>query len=124
MTPDAWACEYLGLWPDALEDSTLVDAWTAAAVPPADLELAAGLVFAVELDEDRETAVIVAAAAGAGGRIDLELLEHRPHGSWLGPRVAELVDRWAPAAVDLRRRRTGRRPGARTRRRRDERRHR
>jgi hypothetical protein len=99
MSPDAWACEYLGLWPDALEDSTLVDAWTAAAVPPADLELSDGLVFAVELDEDRATAQIVAAAAGAGGRIDLELLEHRPHGSWLGPRVAELVDRWAPAAV-------------------------
>ncbi len=99
MKPDDWACEYLGLWPDALEDSVLVDAWNAAAVPPAELELAAGLVFAVELDEDRETAVIVAAAAGAGGRIELELLEHRPHGSWLGPRVAELVDRWAPAAV-------------------------
>jgi len=99
MKPDAWACEYLGLWPDALEDSTLVDAWTAAAVPPDQLELAAGLVFGVELDEDRATAVIVAAAAGAGGRIDLELLEHRPHGSWLIPRLAELVDRWAPAAV-------------------------
>ena len=36
MSPDAWACEYLGLWPDALEDTALVDAWTAAAVAPAD----------------------------------------------------------------------------------------
>src|SRR5881628_763322 len=99
MSPDDWACQYLGLWPEALVDSSLVDAWTAAAVPPSSLELAAGLTFAVELDEDRQTACVVAAAAGAGGRIELELLEHRPHGSWLGPRVAELVDRWAPAAV-------------------------
>ena len=99
MDPDAWACEYLGLWPDALVDSTLVDAWQASAVDPGSLELDTGLVFGIELDEDRETAVITAAAAGAGGRIELELLEHRPHGSWLVPRVAELVDRWAPAAV-------------------------
>jgi len=99
MNPDAWACEYLGLWPDALEDSTLVDAWTAGTVAPGSLELADGLTFGIELDEERETAVIVAAAAGAGGRLELELLEHRPHGSWLVPRVAELVDRWAPAAI-------------------------
>lgn len=99
MSPDAWACEYLGLWPDALIDSVLVDAWDAGAVDPGTLELDTGLTFAVELDEDRETAVIVAAAAGAGGRTEIELLEHRPHGSWLVPRVAELVDRWAPGAV-------------------------
>jgi hypothetical protein len=99
MDPDAWACEYLGLWPDALEDTPLVDAWLAAQVDVGSLELTAGLVFGIELDENREIAVITAAAAGAGGRIELELLEHRPHGSWLVPRVAELVDRWAPAAV-------------------------
>ena len=96
MKPDIWACEYLGLWPEALIDSKLVDGWTSSAVPV--LELGAGLTFAVELDEDRETAMIVA-VADAGGRIGVELLEHRPHGSWLAPRLAELVDRWAPAAV-------------------------
>jgi hypothetical protein len=97
MTPDSWACEYLGWWPEALIDSALVDAWTAGAVPV--LELGAGLTFAVELDEQRSTAMIVAVADAGDGRLAVELLEHRPHGSWLGPRVAELVDRWAPGAV-------------------------
>ena len=96
MTPDSWACEYLGWWPEALQDSALVDAWTSSATPT--LELGAGLTFAVELDEARATSLIVA-VADAGGRLGIELLEHRPHGSWLAPRIAELVDRWAPAAV-------------------------
>jgi hypothetical protein len=98
MSADTFAAEYLGLWPEALVDSTLLDAWQAAdAAGPVDL--GDGLVLAVELDEAREIAVIVAVAGAGDGRIGIELLEHRPHGPWLGRRIAELVDRWAPAAV-------------------------
>lgn len=97
MTPDTFAAEYLGWWPETLIDSTLVDAWTAHA---AGVDLADPVVFAVEVDEEREWCDIVAVGAGGpdGGQV-VELVERRPHGPWVGPRLAELVERWSPLAV-------------------------
>ena len=100
MRPDDWRCEYLGWWPETLTDGALIDAWAAAATPPP-VDLGAGVVFAVEVDESRDTASIVAAGAGVDGRVAVELVEHRAHGRWVGPRLAELVDAWAPIAVAL-----------------------
>jgi hypothetical protein len=96
MEPAAFAAEYLGIWPASLVDSVFVDAWartesTAALVDP--------VTFALEVDEDRTTAVIVAAAADDAGRVQTEVIDHRPHGTWILPRLLELCARWDPAAV-------------------------
>ena len=97
MNPDDWACEYLGWWPEALVDSVLVDAWNAASSPAVDV--GPGPVFALEIDEPRDVASIVAVGTGPDGRLAIELVDHRPHGRWVAARVVELVDRWGPAAV-------------------------
>jgi len=96
MTADQFRCEYLGWWPETLADSTLIDAWTAA---PTTAELGDPVVFAVEVDEDRATAAIVAVGVDDTGRLAVELVEHRPHGPWVAPRVAELCERWSPLAL-------------------------
>jgi len=96
MAPDAFACEYLGWWPETLVDTVLVDAWLAGV---ADVALVDPVVFALEVDEDRTTASIVAAGSGGDDRVVVELVEHRPHGPWVGPRLVELAERWSPMAV-------------------------
>lgn len=96
MAPDAFAAEYLGRWPESLIDTALVDAWAAGT---AAVDLGDPVVFAVEVDEDRETTSIVAVGDGPAGDIVVELIEHRAHGPWVGPRLAELVERWSPLAV-------------------------
>lgn len=96
MTPDVFGAEYLGWWPETLVDSTLVDAWRAA--PEVD-QLVDPIVFALEVDDDRTTATIVAAGAADGGRLAVEVVDHRPHGSWVAPRLAELCERWSPVGL-------------------------
>lgn len=97
MTPDVFAAEYLGWWPETLVDARLLEAFGAGARPG--LELGGGIVFAVEVDEDRETAVIVAAADGPDGATALELIDARAMGPWVAPRLVELCERWGPLAV-------------------------
>ena len=96
MPPDVFGAEYLGWWPETLVDTVLVDAWLAGF---ADVALADPVVFALEVDEDRTTASIVAAGTGPDGRVVVELVDHRPHGPWVGPRLVELAERWSPMAV-------------------------
>lgn len=97
MSPDGFACEYLGWWAEQLVDTALIDAWTGRA---ADVDLADPIVFAVEVDEEREWCDIVAVGGGGpDGGIVVELIEHRPHGPWVGPRLAELAERWSPLAI-------------------------
>jgi hypothetical protein len=96
MAPDVFAAEYLGWWPESLVDSTLVDAWHHAPVVD---QLVDPVVFAVEVDEDRTTASIVAVGTAADGRLAVELVEHRPHGPWVAPRLVELCERWDPIAL-------------------------
>lgn len=96
MTPDQFRCEYLGWWPETLADSSLTDAWAAAPVVD---ELLDPIVFAVEVDEDRTTASIVACGNTRDGRLAVELVEQRPHGPWVAPRLIELCERWDPVAL-------------------------
>ena len=96
MTPDQFRCEYLGWWPESLADSTLVDAWAKA---PVAVDLADPIVFAVEVDEDRTMATVVAVGGAQLGRQAVELVEYRAHGAWLGPRLVELCERWSPVAL-------------------------
>ena len=97
MTPDAFAAEYLGWWPETLVDDTLVDAWARGELERA--ELTDPVVFALEVDEDRTTCAIVAAGSSSSGATVVELIEHRSHGPWVGPRLVELCEAWNPAAL-------------------------
>lgn len=96
MPPDRFAAEYLGVWPEALVDHVLVDAFTATTDPKA--TLADPVVLALELSLDRDRFVIVA----AGGRdrgATVEVIEDRPHGTWVVPRVGQLAREHHAAAV-------------------------
>jgi hypothetical protein len=97
MPADTFAAEYLGIWPAVLIDRQLVDAWAAAgeAEPP---PLTDPIIFALETTIERDRTVIVA-AGNVAGRIGLELVDDRPHGEWVGPRLAELAARWHPAGL-------------------------
>jgi hypothetical protein len=96
MSPDRFAAEYLGVWPEAMVDTVLVDAWNRGT--DAGAELVDPVVLALELSLDRDRLVIVA-AGGRDGRCTLEVIEDRPHGPWVTGRVGELARRWHAAAV-------------------------
>lgn len=93
MTPDVFAAEYLGWWPEARIDAELVEAWADCTDPRAGV--AGDVVFALETTLDRDRTVIV--AADTTGCV--ELVDDRVHGPWVPARLAELVDRWHPLAV-------------------------
>lgn len=101
MTPTDFAVEYLGIWPEALVDLELLDAWHANVDPHA--APAHPLVFALETTEARDRTVIVAAGPPAGQphRTVVELVEDRDHagGQWIAPRLLELADRHQPTAL-------------------------
>jgi hypothetical protein len=97
MDPDTFAAEYLGIWPETLTDAALVAGWSAGIDPAA--APANPVILAVEISIDRTRAVIVAAGDNPDGRVALELIEDRPHGPWLVPRLAELCRDQYPAAL-------------------------
>jgi hypothetical protein len=97
MGPDRFAAEYLGVWPEAMVDHVLVDAFAATTDPAA--ALADPIVIGLELSLDRDRFVIVAAGGRAAGGCVLEVVEDRPHGPWVVPRVAELARTHHAAAV-------------------------
>ena len=97
MDPDTFAAEYLGIWPETMVDAKLVAGWAAGIDPTA--APANPVILAVEISIDRTRAVIVAAGDGADGRCAGELLEDRPHGPWLIPRLGEICRAHYPSAL-------------------------
>jgi hypothetical protein len=97
MPPDRFAAEYLGVWPEAMVDHALLDAFTATTDPTA--ELADPIVIGLELSLDRDRFVIVAAGGRDTRGATIEIIEDREHGPWVVPRVAELAHRHHAAAV-------------------------
>lgn len=97
MTPDTFASEYLGVWPEARVDAALVDAWAASTNPHA--QLVGWPAFAVETSLDRDRTVIAAAGADEHGRLVVEVVEDRAHGPWLDDRLAQLCADHHPLAV-------------------------
>jgi len=98
MPPDRFAAEYLGVWPEAMVDNALVDAFAATADPAA--VLGSPVVLGLELSIDRDRFVIVAAGTDPAGRgCVLEVVEDRPHGPWVVGRVGELARAHRVAAV-------------------------
>lgn len=98
MAPDVFAAEYLGWWAGTLVDARLVDAWAAAVTTWPTPTLGDPVTLAVELDEDRERAVIVAVGAHRAGAA-VELVAAGPVGPWIVPRLVELTDAHNPVAV-------------------------
>ena len=97
MDRDTFGTEYLGLWPSTVDDGDLVGAWAASvdqAATPGEQ-----VVFGVETSIDRDRTWIVAAGHGPDGRVVVELVDDRPHGPWVGDRLAQLCDTHAPLAV-------------------------
>ena len=95
MSPSRFRAEYLGLWPEAMVDGELVEAWNLDYGSPT---LPDPVAFGVEVDERREWSAIVA-AGGAGARPVVELVEYRRHGPWLVPRLHDLCARHSPVGV-------------------------
>jgi len=97
MPPDRFAAEYLGVWPEAMVDHVLLDAFTEGTDPA--VVVADPIVLGLELSLDRDRFVIVAAGGRGPGGCVLEVVEDRPHGTWVVPRVAELARQHHAAAV-------------------------
>lgn len=56
------------------------------------------VVFAVDTTPERSHSAI-SVASPVGNATHVEVIDHRPGTSWVAPRIAELVERWAPKAV-------------------------
>jgi hypothetical protein len=100
MPPDMFAAEYLGVWPEALVDHELVDAFATTIDPNA--APANPIVIGLELSIDRKRFVIVVAGTDrtrTGRDCVIEIVEDREHGTWVVPRVAQLVREHRAAAV-------------------------
>ena len=87
MSTSGFCSEYLGIWAESLRDTQLVDAWDRNTDQAA--TLGDPVAFAVETTIDRDRTVIVAAGA-CGDRVALEVVDDRPHGPWVVPRLAQL----------------------------------
>jgi hypothetical protein len=95
MSIDDFGAEYLGIWSGGLIDRKLVDAWAAL-----DTGTPAGVLsFAVEIDYDRERAVIVAVGDGHDDRPAVELVDDREHGPGLLDRLGELISTHRPGSL-------------------------
>ena len=78
-------------------DAIAPGAWKACRDPDVAVALE-GMSFAVEVAQDRSTAVIAAASTN-GGRLVVELVDERPGTKWILPRLLELREHHRPAAI-------------------------
>jgi Phage terminase-like protein, large subunit len=93
---------YGNRWTSAVETVLDPAAWAATAVEETVTRDAGPVAFGVDLARDRSCASIVAAGVSpVTGRLVLEVVDHAEGVGWVRARVAELVERWKPAAVCL-----------------------
>jgi len=99
MKPGEFLRAYCNHWTRAGErviPAPLWDAGRREVWPAPDGRLALG--FAASIDQ-RDAAIVAGWRDGAGAPIKLDVIDARPGIDWLAPRVAELVERWRPAAI-------------------------
>lgn len=90
--------ERLGIWARLGGNSVIpANLWSAAA----DNDSVPGdqLVFGVDVSPSRSSASISLVSYRADGKIHAEVIENREGTSWVGSRLAELKERWNPAAM-------------------------
>ena len=92
------------------EDLSIPDGATGEAVLPMDAWRAcqargarstARAVFAVDIAPDRSSGSIGVASRMPGGKILVEVVDHRPGTAWLIPKLIDLSKRWRPGALLL-----------------------
>ena len=76
-------------------------AWPARLDPASKVDPDWPLAFAVDVSWDRSTAWIAAAAKRPDGRFHLEVTAQGQGTEWVGPWLADRLDRWSPVAVCL-----------------------
>lgn len=91
--------ERLGYWPES-GGVHVIDpgVWAGLAEPGS--ELVDPVVFGVDANPERTRACIAAAGRARGG-FHVEVVDARDGTAWVPARLAELVERWQPAAVSL-----------------------
>ena len=102
LGPAKFAIERLGLWPDpeGLQWSVISKAdWENAGKP--DTQARDPVVFAVYTSWQRTHTAIAAVGEREDRNLHGVIVEHRPHGDWVVPRLVELALKWRPAAIVL-----------------------
>lgn len=106
MDPDEFDRERLGIgeWP--VEDDTwlVIDelSWTLAEDQTS--SPTGRVAFAIDMTPDRKYVCICVAGMNEDGLAHIEItgadeLDHKANGSWVVPRIEELIERWNPCAV-------------------------
>jgi hypothetical protein len=104
MSPDAFAAEYLGRWPDATASVQWLaiarDTWEAASTElevPVDTPVALG----VDLDPyGRSSSIVAATHVPDSETIEVEVIDHRPGSGWVADAIAALAPDVAAVAID------------------------
>lgn len=97
MDPAEFARAYLNRWAPGGAPVFSLAEWVACRDPGS--SSASSPAFGLDVSPDRSHASIAAAASRSDGRIHLELVDRRSGTDWIVPRVAELLERWAPVAL-------------------------
>lgn len=106
LSPEAFAAEYLGRWPDAVAASRWLaitqSTWEAAATT-ADVPAGTPAALGVDIDPYGRSSSIVAAVIPPGtDTVVVEVLAHRPGSGWLAPALLdELADDPGVVAVGV-----------------------
>ena len=91
---------HLNRWTTTADHALPPAWWAAAADPELDLAPEVGRVaIALDLARDRSAGSVAIAAELPGGRVGVELVDHRPDTGWLPARALDLWRRWRPAAI-------------------------
>jgi phage terminase large subunit-like protein len=100
LSESDFARERLGLWENP-GGAAVIDPLVWGALADRQSQTAGRVSFAVDATPDRTSASVAIAGRRADGRWHVEVVDNGRGLVWLVPRLAELVERWAPAAVAL-----------------------
>lgn len=95
-----FARERLGHWPE-FDVEQIIDPAVWAALVDAQSRVTDPVVFAMDATPDRAKSSVAVAGRRSDGRAHVEIVDSRSGTAWVPGRAAELVKRWAPAAVML-----------------------
>lgn len=100
LPDDVFARERLGIWQ---EDNvqTVIDLRLWATMADPESRPGNKLVFAIDIKPDSSAACISSSGRRKDGKLHVKIVDHRAGMGWIIERIAQLVDRYKPAAVVL-----------------------
>lgn len=102
MGDNEFARERLGIWPDDGSGAVIpMKLWEACADRTSRPDPGSQLVFAVDANPEHSAAAIASAALREDGNLHTKVVDHRQGMGWVIPRLVDLNDRYAPAAILL-----------------------